>query len=621
MKAYVVKFEQLFKMDTGVQTDLVNFCQEKRKMLIPLYQREYTWTDEKIITLINDIKRSNKYLGNIIFDETESCYEIVDGQQRITTCFLVLICLYNYYKGHLREQDAMMRLIKPYGEFILKNDSVGDYVQEQDGQLSIAIHRDKDVYFQADDFERALSTASEEIGKLKNHDEVLAFRRKLLDCEILVLINDRHDNTHPVEQLFLDINEKAQLLEVEDIFKGHCFENCEEYFHKELRELWIQFKKCAMGFKQFGLKDASQYIYLYLLEAEGCPIPENLTVYGRHYLDGKNMDETEEILKEMIAYGKANLDFYDMLSHTDYRFADLCDNSYQYRDTNDHLILKQMCKEMLENPAAQYQKLPFQYFIYLLKKDRKIRKSMEHKDFRKIITNFYVYMMLFVIGGARKSKKDIDYTIKEAFGGEDSVNEIIGAVKKLRVKKVEEFLLPDNGNFDRFSFIYSIIDTYVPNSNWINKIYSKETGYTLEHFIIPDNRNRQIFWKDDEEEFKLEIPAEDVRLYKKKAMNYLIIDKNLNESLEHDDIVSKICAIKLWFEQRSMKLPQHVSLIMKHIEQMTEYEKLKNLKGQEYTREMVQTAYIDFVRSYFDPESDIQKKLHERFKGSFQNAS
>ena len=104
-------------------------------------------------------------------------------------------------------------------------------------------------------------------------------------------------------------------------------------------------------------------------------------------------------------------------------------------------------------------------------------------------------------------------------------------------------------------------------------------------------------------------------------MNYLIIDKNLNESLEHDDIVSKICAIKLWFEQRSMKLPQHVSLIMKHIEQMTEYEKLKNLKGQEYTREMVQTAYIDFVRSYFDPESDIQKKLQERFKGSFQNAS
>jgi len=91
MKAFVVKFEQLFKMDTGQQGRLVNFCQDKRKMIIPLYQREYTWTDEKIGTLVNDIKRSNKFLGNIILDETEFCYEIVDGQQRITTCFLILV--------------------------------------------------------------------------------------------------------------------------------------------------------------------------------------------------------------------------------------------------------------------------------------------------------------------------------------------------------------------------------------------------------------------------------------------------------------------------------------------------------------------------------------------------
>lgn len=33
-----------------------------------------------------------------------------------------------------------------------------------------------------------------------------------------------------------------------------------------------------MGFKKFGLKNASQYIYLYLLEAEGHSIPENLAV-------------------------------------------------------------------------------------------------------------------------------------------------------------------------------------------------------------------------------------------------------------------------------------------------------------------------------------------------------
>lgn len=619
MKAFVVKFEQLFKMDTGQQGRLVNFCQDKRKMIIPLYQREYTWTDEKIGTLVNDIKRSNKFLGNIILDETEFCYEIVDGQQRITTCFLILVCLYNSYNKQKREQAALMRLIKPYGEFMLKNDSVGDYINEQNGVLSLSINPESDVYYQAGDFERAFSTISEEIGKLKNHEEILEFRRKLLDCEILVLINDQHDNTHPVEQLFLDINEKAQLLEVEDIFKGHCFENCREYFHDELRELWIQLKKCAMGFKKFGLKNASQYIYLYLLEAEGHSIPENLTVDGKHYLDGKNMDETESILKEMIAYGQANLDFNDKLSHTDYRFVDLCQNSYEYRDTNDHLILKQMCKDMLENATAQYQKLPFLYFIYSLRKDQEIVNSIKHLEFRKIIANFYVYMMLFVMGGAKKSKKDIDYTIKEAINGEDNINQIIMAAKELRNKKVEEFKIQGNGNFDKLSFIYSITDEYVPNNNWVRKMYSNETGYSLEHFVIPDNRNSKICWKDGNNVFKFEVPTEDVRRYKKNVVNYLIIDKSLNESLEHDDIITKIHAIRVWFEQRNMNLPKHVSEIIEHIEQMPEYMALKKLRGGDYTQEMVKTAYINFVRAYFDQEDGLQKKIQEMFKRSFQN--
>lgn len=619
MKAFVVRFEQLVRMDTEAQGELVNFHEYKRKLVIPMYQREYTWTDEKIITLINDIKRYNKYIGNIILDEAEYHYEIVDGQQRITTCFLILACLYNIYQGHQREQTALIRLIKPYGEFILKNESVGDYINEQNGELLISIKPGEDVYFQSNDFERAFSTITEEIEKLKKQRLVVDFKRKLLDCEILVLINDRHDNTHPVEQLFLDINEKAQLLQVEDIFKGHCFENYEEYLHDELRELWIQFKKCAMGFKKFGLKDASQYIYLYLLEMEGHSIPENLTVEGKHYLDGKNMDETENILKEMIRYGQTNLDFYDKLSRTDYVFVDLCQNSYEYRNTNDHVILKQMCKDMLENTAAQYQKLPLLYFVYLLKKNKEIVDTMTHMQFRKIITNLYVYMALFTIGGARKSKKDIDYTIKEAFNAEDRINQIIVAARKLRNKKVEEFILQDSANFDKLAFIYSIIDEYVPNCNWVRKIYSNETGYTLEHFIIPDNRNKKVCWKDGDRVLRLELPADDVRNNKKKAMNYLIIEKGLNELMEHDDIISKIHTIRLWFRQRNMNLPKHVSEIIEYIENMSEYIKLRNLRSGSYTQETIQTAYIDFIRAYFQPDNEIQKKIQETFKLSFQN--
>lgn len=120
MKAFILKLEQLFKMDTQSIVDGLNFCIEKRKMVIPLYQREYTWKDEKIITLVNDIKRYNKFLGNIILNEVEGHYEIVDGQQRITTCYLILACLFNTYKGKKRDQESLMRLIKPMENIFFK---------------------------------------------------------------------------------------------------------------------------------------------------------------------------------------------------------------------------------------------------------------------------------------------------------------------------------------------------------------------------------------------------------------------------------------------------------------------------------------------------------------------
>lgn len=619
MKAFIVKLEQLFKMDTGHNGELVNFKENKRRLLIPLYQREYTWTDEKIVTLVNDIKRCNKYLGNIILDEVEACYEIVDGQQRITTCFLILACLYNKYAGRQREQAAIKRLIKPYDEFILRNDSIGEYINETNERLILMIEEDNDVYYQANDFERAFETISKEIDKLENHENVLEFKRKLLDCEILVLINDQHDNTHPVEQLFLDINEKAQLLQVEDIFKGHCFENYEEIFHDDLRTLWIQLKKSAMGFKKFGYEDASQYIYLYLLEVEGDSIPANLTLGGKHYLDGKNMDETELVLKDMIAYGQANIELYRNLFDTNYRFVDLCRNSYEYRTTNHHLVLKQMCKIMLESTAAQYQKLPLLYFVHSLRKNQQVINSITHEQFRKLISNLYIYMMLFIMGGAKKSKKEIDYTIKLAMDGDDKINQVLVAAKELRNHKLSEFSLQENLGIDRVTFVYSVIDNYVSNQNWLKKIYSNENGYTLEHFVIPDNRRRRVYWKDGNNTFEFELPVETVREYKKKTINYLILDGELNESLEHDDIISKIQDIKQWFQGRNIALPKHVAVVIGYIEQLPQYRELLRLKGGDYTQELVKEQYNYFISSYFEPEMGLLRIMKDTFIAVFQN--
>ena len=338
-------------------------------------------------------------------------------------------------------------------------------------------------------------------------------------------------------------------------------------------------------------------------------------------MDGKTMDETERIIKEMITYGKAVLDFYSKLFRLDYRFVDLCSDSYEYRDTDDHIVLKQMCKAMLEFNTAQYQKLPFMYFIYVLRKNKEIVKTMSHDQFRKIITNLYIYMMLFIMGGAKKSKGSIDHTVREAMSEKDSINEVILAAKELRIQKVNEFSLGDNLKFDRLSFVCSVIDGYKANNNWIKQIYSHESGYTLEHFIIPDNRGGRISWQDGNKSFSFTLPPNIVKEHKKKTINYLVMDKNLNESLEHDDIVSKIDKIKSWYEVRGTGMPVHIFKIIGCIEAMPMYQRLRDGKGNGCTQEEIETLYTGFVQEYFEVENEgIKERLEKEFVHSFQNS-
>ncbi len=70
-----------------------------KKYLIPHYQRRYDWDKENIEDYFESIVDHQKdlyYFGNIILIEKHlnNTYEIVDGQQRITTLYLLLFSLY-----------------------------------------------------------------------------------------------------------------------------------------------------------------------------------------------------------------------------------------------------------------------------------------------------------------------------------------------------------------------------------------------------------------------------------------------------------------------------------------------------------------------------------------------
>ena len=59
---------------------------------VPIYQRNYAWDSDQIEQLIEDIRstKNDYFLGNLIVNQKENnVYEVIDGQQRLTTLFLL----------------------------------------------------------------------------------------------------------------------------------------------------------------------------------------------------------------------------------------------------------------------------------------------------------------------------------------------------------------------------------------------------------------------------------------------------------------------------------------------------------------------------------------------------
>lgn len=625
MKAFTVNIKDFFKLDSKRELDS-NFNPHKKKFVIPMYQREFAWTNEKIDQLLQDILQRDKFLGIVILDESNDHYDIIDGQQRITTCYLTLLCLYNLYEGAQHEQDSIRGLL--LGEdnkCILLNDSVGRFVQIDGRKMNLSILHDADIYFQQETFERAyqkIFSILEHIFKQGGFEALRAFRRKLYDCEFLVLIQNEHQNTRPVEQIFLDINEKAQLLTTADIFKGHCFENYDEEYDEELKAIWVQLKKCSVVFSSlFSFKDFDQYIYLFFLIDVDRTLPENLSPNGKHYLEGKSMDETEQILKKMIDYGNAVITFKDNLSNNQYYFEDLCPNSMEYRNTADHQALKEMSLSILEGKQAQYQKLPFMYFIYVLSGSKTLQKQITHEQLRKIISNYYIYATLFRISPNEKSKKNIDYTLKDALKEEAPIPAVIASVQALRANKVQGFDAKEKFNAAYYFHIYSIIDNYIANKNFVNLLYSRKNHYNIEHFIIPDGRKRIINWLDGKRTEVLTLPKEFVGRMKPRTINYIVTEEKLNEYLDVFDVVTKITRIKEWYKRKEKSIPTHVDRFIKHIESLPQYNKIVELKGTQYTKEHLEQVYMDFLNSYFSDAAEytLLLQIKKMLVGTFHN--
>ena len=118
--------KDLILVNTDGKT-LFDYGQEQ--YIVPLYQRDFAWGSEKysnreneIIQLMDDIMdvplENNYYLGSLIVFKRpgQSCYEVIDGQQRLTALYLLFNCL-----GYtIEKQSALTYDCRPKSDNALK---------------------------------------------------------------------------------------------------------------------------------------------------------------------------------------------------------------------------------------------------------------------------------------------------------------------------------------------------------------------------------------------------------------------------------------------------------------------------------------------------------------------
>lgn len=98
---------------------------ENKRYMIPEYQRPYSWTTDHASQLLDDLETSfqnqeNEYfMGSMIcIKKDNNIFEVVDGQQRLTTLSLIITQLKNVISNHLIKDDLQKRvlLIDAYSE-------------------------------------------------------------------------------------------------------------------------------------------------------------------------------------------------------------------------------------------------------------------------------------------------------------------------------------------------------------------------------------------------------------------------------------------------------------------------------------------------------------------------
>lgn len=257
-----------------------------KPFIIPEYQRPYAWTSEQIETLFEDIwefattqgdvnQNSSYFLGSIVsFENEEMKQEIIDGQQRITSLFLLLRAIYTKLRNgddvNSAKAQNFIRQIEPAiwhtdnytGEVDYTNILLTSMVVDNEGneilgnilESGIADPEADDNYSKNYLLFQRLYDAHCEKSPLKVYD----FIYTLLNRAILLPISA--DSQDTALTIFSTLNNRGLPLSDADIFKAKIYNNLQG----EEKELFINEWKSLEKEAAEAYESIQQLFYYYM---------------------------------------------------------------------------------------------------------------------------------------------------------------------------------------------------------------------------------------------------------------------------------------------------------------------------------------------------------------------
>ncbi len=398
---------------------------------VPVYQRPYSWDKEQVNVLLSDIfenyeNENNKegyYTGNIIIYDRNlklngyiTSYDIIDGQQRLTTFSLILLVTYSLILSKNKkanEQSTVIKLKESLWKSI-NRECKKEYktVQinsiEKDCYNSIfdkGFDAPQELYEYVNKYkcigifdERIISNVNEIFDVLnekfssKDVNEILDFADYLMNFIKFISIEAKCKQKE-VFSMFESINSKGKKLEVIDLIKTYIFSKLDENSYDSYSKKWGN----LINSTEDKLYD---YLYTYIRSyvsyyRQNINIDIFKSISSRDLPNIYCVSSEQEALKRLIDDLTNNIEYYKMLSDINKVYDKVKSSKFRY-------FFNIFIKAGYQHPKPLFFRSLIEY------NDGKLSKN----DLEEIVIDTVTFMIKFLSISDRDSK-DVINVFKE----------------------------------------------------------------------------------------------------------------------------------------------------------------------------------------------------------------